>query len=114
MISRDFDQAFSQVDVLISPSTPITAFKIGEKVDDPLAMYMNDLCTIPSNLAGNASASFPVGLAPEDGLPVGLQVMAPPLADDRLYRVGSALEAALQSAWGGPLLDRLAETGVAR
>ena len=74
--------------MLVSPSTPITAFKIGEKVDDPLAMYLNDLCTIPSNLAGNAGASFPVGLAPEDGLPVGLQVMAPPLADDRLYRVG--------------------------
>ena len=114
LISRDFDKAFSQVDVLVSPSTPITAFKIGEKVDDPLAMYMNDLCTIPSNLAGNASASFPVGLAPEDGLPVGLQVMAPPLADDRLYRVGAALEASLESAWGGPLLDRLPEPGVAR
>jgi aspartyl-tRNA(Asn)/glutamyl-tRNA(Gln) amidotransferase subunit A len=114
LISRDFDNAYSQVDVLVSPSTPITAFKIGEKVDDPLAMYMNDLCTIPSNLAGNASASFPVGLAPEDELPVGLQVMAPPLADDRLYRVGAALEAALESAWGGPLLDRLPEPGVAR
>ena len=86
--------------MLVSPSTPITAFQIGEKVDDPLAMYMNDLCTIPSNLAGNASASFPIGLAPEDGLPVGLQVMAPPLADDRLYRVGAALERALQSALG--------------
>jgi aspartyl-tRNA(Asn)/glutamyl-tRNA(Gln) amidotransferase subunit A len=119
LISRDFDQAFSQVDVLISPSTPITAFKIGEKVNDPLAMYMNDLCTIPSNLAGNGSASFPVGLAPEDGLPVGLQVMAPPLADDRLYRVGAALEAALESAWGAPLLDSLLgkevpDAGVAR
>ena len=67
LISRDFDQAFSDVDVLVSPSTPITAFKIGEKVDDPLAMYMNDLCTIPSNLAGNASASFPVGLARRTG-----------------------------------------------
>jgi aspartyl-tRNA(Asn)/glutamyl-tRNA(Gln) amidotransferase subunit B len=86
--------------VLVSPSTPITAFPIGEKVDDPLAMYMNDLCTIPSNLAGNASASFPVGLAPEDGLPVGLQVIAPPLADDRLYRVGAALEAALEAGLG--------------
>ena len=61
--------AFAQVDVLVSPSTPTTAFRLGEKVDDPLAMYLNDLCTIPSNLAGNASASFPVGLAPEDGLP---------------------------------------------
>jgi aspartyl-tRNA(Asn)/glutamyl-tRNA(Gln) amidotransferase subunit A len=114
LISRDFDKAFSQADVLVSPSTPITAFKIGEKVNDPLAMYRNDLCTIPSNLAGNASASFPVGLAPEDGLPVGFQVMAPPLADDRLYRVGAALEAALESAWNGPLLDRLPEPGAVR
>ena len=109
LIGRDFAAAFESADVLVSPSTPITAFRLGEKVDDPLAMYMNDLCTIPSNLAGNASASFPVGLAPEDGLPVGLQVMAPPLADDRLYRVGSALERALTRTWGGPLLDRLPE-----
>ncbi|HWJ53801.1 MAG TPA: amidase, partial [Propionibacteriaceae bacterium] len=114
LISRDFDRAFEQVEVLVSPSTPLTAFRIGEKVDDPLAMYYNDLCTIPSNLAGNASASFPVGLAPEDGLPVGLQVMAPPLADDRLYRVGAALERALTETWGGPLLDRIAEPVVAR
>ena len=100
LISQDFDRAFAAVDVLVSPSTPITAFKLGEKVDDPLAMYMNDLCTIPSNLAGNAGASFPIGLAPEDGLPVGLQVMAPPLADDQLYRVGAALERELQSPLG--------------
>jgi aspartyl-tRNA(Asn)/glutamyl-tRNA(Gln) amidotransferase subunit A len=107
LISRDFEAAFGAADVLVSPSTPTTAFRLGEKVDDPLAMYMNDLCTIPSNLAGNASASFPVGLAPEDGLPVGLQVMAPPLADDRLYRVGAALERALTAQWGGSLLDRI-------
>ena len=114
LISRDFERAFESVDVLVSPSTPTTAFKLGEKVDDPLAMYLNDLCTIPSNLAGNASASFPIGLAPEDGLPVGFQVMAPPLADDRLYRVGAALERALESSWGGPLLDRIPELGVTR
>jgi aspartyl-tRNA(Asn)/glutamyl-tRNA(Gln) amidotransferase subunit A len=113
LIARDFDNAFEQADVLVSPSTPLTAFRIGEKVDDPLAMYYNDLCTIPSNLAGNAAASFPVGLAPEDGLPVGLQVMAPPLADDRLYRVGAALERALSKTWGGPLLDRIPELAVA-
>ena len=111
LISRDFEAAFGQADVLISPSTPTTAFKLGEKVDDPLAMYMNDLCTIPSNLAGNASASFPVGLAPEDGLPVGLQVMAPPLADDRLYRVGAALERALTAQWGGNLLAQIPPLG---
>jgi aspartyl-tRNA(Asn)/glutamyl-tRNA(Gln) amidotransferase subunit A len=112
LISRDFEAAFESVDVLISPSTPVTAFKIGEKVDDPLAMYLNDLCTIPSNLAGNASASFPIGLAPEDGLPVGLQVMAPTLADDRLYLVGAALERALTAVWGGPLLDQAPELEV--
>ena len=71
LISRDFAAAFEKVDVLVSPSTPTTAFALGERVDDPLAMYANDLCTIPSNLAGNASASFPCGLS-DDGLPVGL------------------------------------------
>ena len=109
LVIADFAAAFAAVDVLVSPSTPGTAFALGEKVDDPLAMYLNDLCTIPSNLAGNASASFPVGLAPTDGLPVGLQVMAPPLADDRLYRVGAALERELEQRWGGPLLDRAPE-----
>ena len=113
LISQDFDRAFGAVDVLVSPSTPVTAFKLGEKVDDPLAMYMNDLCTIPSNLAGNAAASFPIGLAPEDGLPVGLQVMAPPLDDDQLYRVGAALERELQSRWGGSMLDRIPQLEVA-
>ena len=92
LITRDFEAAFQVADVLVSPSTPTTAFRMGERVDDPLAMYKADLCTIPSNLAGNAAGSFPVGLAPEDGLPVGFQVMAPPLADDRVYRVGAALE----------------------
>ena len=109
LISRDFDAAFEQVDVLISPSTPVTAFGIGEKVDDPLAMYFNDLCTIPSNLSGNAAGSFPIGLAPEDGLPVGLQVMAPTLADDRVYRVGAAVERELVSRWDGPLLNQIEE-----
>ncbi|PZF79874.1 Asp-tRNA(Asn)/Glu-tRNA(Gln) amidotransferase subunit GatA [Jiangella anatolica] len=106
LIARDFDAAFAQVDVLVSPTTPTTAFPIGEKVDDPLAMYMNDLCTIPSNLAGNASASFPAGLADEDGLPVGLHVMAPVLADDRLYLVGAAVESAYAAQWGGTLLEQ--------
>lgn len=105
LISRDFDSAFSQVDVLISPTAPTTAFRIGEKVDDPLAMYLNDIATIPVNLAGNAAMSLPIGLAPEDGLPVGLQIMAPPMADDRLYRVGGALEAALVDRWGHLLIE---------
>lgn len=105
LISRDFDAAFSQVDVLISPTAPTTAFRIGEKVDDPLAMYLNDIATIPVNLAGNAAMSLPIGLAPEDSLPVGLQIMAPPMADDRLYRVGGALEAALVDRWGHLLIE---------
>ena len=105
LISRDFAAAFETCDVLISPTAPTTAFKLGEKLDDPLAMYLNDVATIPVNLAGNAAMSLPVGLAPEDGLPVGLQIMAPPMADDRLYNVGAALEAALIDQWGHPLLE---------
>ena len=108
LIVRDFEAAFEQVDVLVSPSTPTTAFGIGERVDDPLAMYKADLCTIPSNMAGNAAGSFPCGLGPDDGLPVGFQVMAPTLADDRVYLVGAALEAELGRRWGGTLLDQLA------
>jgi aspartyl-tRNA(Asn)/glutamyl-tRNA(Gln) amidotransferase subunit A len=105
LISRDFDAAFAHVDVLISPTTPTTAFPIGERTDDPLKMYLADLDTIPSNLAGNAAMSLPCGLSPDDGLPVGFQVMAPALADDRVYRVGAALEAALNDRWGHLLLE---------
>ena len=107
LISRDFDSAFEKVDVLVSPTTPTTAFKIGERVDDPMAMYLADLCTIPSNLAGNAAMSVPSGLSDEDGLPVGLQIMAPALADDRLYRVGAAYEVARNDAAGGSLVHRV-------
>jgi aspartyl-tRNA(Asn)/glutamyl-tRNA(Gln) amidotransferase subunit A len=106
LITRDFTAAFEQVDVLVSPTTPTTAFKIGERVDDPMAMYLADLCTIPSNLAGNAAMSIPCGLSDEDGLPVGLQIMAPAMADDRLYRVGAAYEAARDAEQGGPLINR--------
>src|SRR3954464_14846443 len=105
LITRDFAAAFEQVDVLVSPTTPTTAFPIGERVDDPMAMYLADLATIPSNLAGNAAMSLPVGLAPEDGLPVGLQIVAPALKDDRLYKVGAAVEAAFVEKWGHPLLE---------
>ncbi|MFB7909440.1 Asp-tRNA(Asn)/Glu-tRNA(Gln) amidotransferase subunit GatA [Kitasatospora sp. NPDC056076] len=107
LISRDFDAAFAGVDVLVSPTTPTTAFPIGERADDPMAMYLADLCTIPSNLAGNAAMSLPVGLAPEDNLPVGLQIIAPAMADDRLYRVGGAVEAALNDKWGHTLLEEV-------
>jgi aspartyl-tRNA(Asn)/glutamyl-tRNA(Gln) amidotransferase subunit A len=113
LIIRDFAAAFDQVDVLVSPTTPTTAFRIGERVDDPMAMYLSDLCTIPANLAGNAALSVPAGLSDDDGLPVGLQVMAPALADDQAYRVAAAYEAARDGADGGPLAQRVPELEVA-
>jgi aspartyl-tRNA(Asn)/glutamyl-tRNA(Gln) amidotransferase subunit A len=109
LISRDFEAAFAQADVLVSPTAPTTAFRIGEKLDEPLAMYLNDIATIPANLAGIPGLSLPAGLAPEDGLPVGFQVLAPALADERLYRVGAALEALLEKEWGGSLLAQAPE-----
>ncbi|MQY29603.1 Asp-tRNA(Asn)/Glu-tRNA(Gln) amidotransferase subunit GatA [Nocardia aurantia] len=94
LIAQDFDRAYEQVDVLVSPTSPFTPWKLGEKVDDPLAMYLSDLCTLPTNLAGHCAMSVPSGLSEDDGMPVGLQIMAPALADDRLYRVGASYEAA--------------------
>ena len=112
LIAGDFAAAFGQVDVLVSPTTPTTAFPIGERVDDPLAMYLNDTATIPANLAGVPGISVPAGLAEEDGLPVGVQVLAPALADDRLYRVGAVIESLLQDTWGGPLIEQAPELEV--
>ncbi|MFI6424175.1 Asp-tRNA(Asn)/Glu-tRNA(Gln) amidotransferase subunit GatA [Promicromonospora sp. NPDC050880] len=108
LIQRDFSAAFAKADVLVSPTAPTTAFKFGEKLDDPLAMYLNDVATIPANLAGVPGMSLPNGLS-DDGLPVGFQILAPAKADDRMYRVGAALEAALESRWGGPLLNKAPE-----
>ncbi len=104
LISRDFESAFTKADVLVSPTAPTTAFKIGEKSDDPLAMYLNDIATIPVNMAGIGGMSLPCGLAPEDGLPVGFQIMSPAMKDDLMYQVGGVLEAALLEKWGQPLL----------
>jgi aspartyl-tRNA(Asn)/glutamyl-tRNA(Gln) amidotransferase subunit A len=109
LVIRDFDAAFEKADVLVSPTAPTTAFKIGAKVDDPLAMYLNDLATIPANLSGMPGISIPSGLADEDGLPAGVQILAPALADDRVYRVGAALETLLRDQWGGPLLAQAPE-----
>ena len=106
LVKQDFDNAFTKADVLISPVTPTTAFKIGEKSNDPVAMYLSDIATIPVNMAGIGGMSLPVGLADEDGLPVGLQIMAPVMQDDRFYRVGGTLEAALLSKWGQPILSK--------
>ena len=107
LITRDFEKAFKDVDVLISPTTPTTAFRIGERVDDPMAMYRADLCTIPANLAGTPAMSVPAGLSAEDGLPVGLQVMAPALQEQRMYKVAAAYEAARDAASGGALITRV-------
>ncbi|MGO3886104.1 MAG: Asp-tRNA(Asn)/Glu-tRNA(Gln) amidotransferase subunit GatA, partial [Mycetocola sp.] len=103
LIQQDFAAAFSQVDVLVSPTAPTTAFPLGERVNDPLAMYLNDITTIPANLAGIPGISVPIGLAPEDSLPLGLQIMAPAYEDARLYRVGAAIEALVENAWGRTL-----------
>ena len=113
LIQRDFDAAFEVADVLVSPTAPTTAFKLGEKLDDPLAMYLNDVATIPANLAGIPGISVPNGLS-DDGLPVGFQILAPAKADDRLYRVGAALEAALENTWGAPLIAQAPELEIAR
>jgi aspartyl-tRNA(Asn)/glutamyl-tRNA(Gln) amidotransferase subunit A len=110
LIQRDFAAAFEQADVLVSPAAPTTAFRIGEKVDDPLAMYLNDVTTIPANLAGIPGMGLPAGLA-EDGLPVGFQLMAPAREDARLYRVGAALERMLVERWGGPILAKAPALG---
>jgi aspartyl-tRNA(Asn)/glutamyl-tRNA(Gln) amidotransferase subunit A len=95
LIARDFATAFEAADVLISPTSPFVAFGIGERIDDPMAMYVNDLCTLPASLAGTPAISVPCGLS--EGLPVGLQIMAPALADERCYRVAATFEAATES-----------------
>ena len=106
LIINDFKAAFDKVDVLVSPTSPSTAFKFGEKMDDPLAMYMNDIATIPANLAGVPAMSVPAGLS-DDGLPVGFQFIAPQQRDEVMYRPAAALEAALEESWGGPIWNGL-------
>jgi aspartyl-tRNA(Asn)/glutamyl-tRNA(Gln) amidotransferase subunit A len=90
LVTRDFTAAFEQVDVLAAPTTPFVAFPFGSRTADPTQMYLADLYTIPSNLYGGPAISVPCGLS--EGLPVGLQIMAPTMADDRMYRVAAALE----------------------
>lgn len=109
LIQRDFAAAFEKADILVSPSAPTTAFRFGEKLADPLAMYLNDVTTIPANLAGVPGMGLPMGLAPEDGLPTGLQLMAPAREDARLYEAGGAIEALLETHWGGPLWAQVPE-----
>ena len=109
LIKDDFARSFEKAEILVSPTAPTTAFKIGEKSNDPLAMYLNDIATIPVNLAGISAMSLPSGLATEDSLPAGFQIMAPAMADDRLYNAGAALERELLARWGKPLLDMAPE-----
>ena len=106
LVQRDFAAAFANADVLVSPTAPTTAFKLGEKTGDPLSMYLNDIATIPANLAGIPGISVPAGLAAEDGLPVGIQFLAPAREDARLYGVAAALEALLEQKWGHTLLSQ--------
>ena len=91
LVQRDLEQAFASVDVLVTPTSPTTAFKFGEKIDDPMAMYLNDLATVPANLAGIPGISVPCGLS--EGLPVGFQILAPVHRDDLMYEVAAAVEA---------------------
>jgi aspartyl-tRNA(Asn)/glutamyl-tRNA(Gln) amidotransferase subunit A len=93
LIIRDFDAAYERFDVLLSPTTPTTAFAVGAKTENPLAMYLSDVCTIPSNLAGHPAMSVPFGWG-DDGLPIGVHVMAPALGEPAMFRVAAALEGA--------------------
>ncbi len=93
LLIRDFEKAYEEFDLLLSPTTPTTAFPLGEKTTDPLTMYLNDVCTIPSNLAGHPSMSVPFGTG-DDGLPVGVQVLAPSLGEATMFRAAAVLEGA--------------------
>jgi aspartyl-tRNA(Asn)/glutamyl-tRNA(Gln) amidotransferase subunit A len=91
LVRREFATAYEDVDALISPTTPTTAFAVGEKSSDPIAMYYSDLCTIPSNLAGDPAISLPIGLDDND-LPIGFQIMAPALGEEVMYQVAAEVE----------------------
>ncbi len=91
LIKSDFDRAFSEVDALLLPTTPSTAFEIGSKLDDPLQMYLSDIYTVPANLAGLPALSIPVGTDGQ-GLPIGLQIMAKPFAEETILQLGQYIE----------------------
>jgi aspartyl-tRNA(Asn)/glutamyl-tRNA(Gln) amidotransferase subunit A len=97
LIIRDFERAYADFDVLLSPTSPTVAFPFGAKSADPLTMYMSDVCTIPSNLAGHPAISVPFGTG-ADGLPVGVQVLAPALGEPVMFQVAAALERAANTA----------------
>jgi aspartyl-tRNA(Asn)/glutamyl-tRNA(Gln) amidotransferase subunit A len=98
LLRNDFDNAFEQVDVIIGPTTPTPAFRIGEKSSDPVAMYLSDVMTAPTSLAGLPGLSLPCGFVEQDGvtLPLGLQIIGPALSDPRVLRCGRVFEQATQ------------------
>ena len=104
VVIRDFEAAYQQVDVLVSPTTPTTAFEIGSKTQDPLSMYLSDICTIPSNLAGDPAISVPVGLD-RHGLPIGFQIMAPALGEAVMFRVARTVEQVVGFDQRPPMLE---------
>jgi aspartyl-tRNA(Asn)/glutamyl-tRNA(Gln) amidotransferase subunit A len=106
LIIRDYERAFADFDVLVSPTSPTTAFRIGERADDPLAMYLSDVFTIPANLAGVPAISVPCGLD-SGGLPVGVQLTAPALGESVLLRAARALERDLGLELRPPLLEKV-------
>ena len=93
-IAEDFTSAFEEVDFIVTPTAPTVAFKLGEKTGDPLAMYLNDYCTVPMSLAGIPAISIPCGLS--EGLPVGLQIAGPAFSENRLLDAAHALELAIE------------------
>jgi aspartyl-tRNA(Asn)/glutamyl-tRNA(Gln) amidotransferase subunit A len=103
---NEFERAYESVDVLVSPTSPTVAFEVGERSEDPLAMYLSDVCTIPSNLAGHPSISVPAGTDPS-GLPIGFQILAPALGEEVLFRVADAVEALMGRA-EMPVLEEVA------
>ncbi len=102
LIIRDFEKAFSEVDFIFMPASPTPAFRLGEKTDDPLEMYLSDIYTIPVNLAGLPGLSLPAGFT-EEGLPVGVQILGPQLSDARVLALGHRLERELNLALNPPL-----------
>ena len=94
LIIRDSARAYERFDVLLSPTSPTVAFELGAKTSDPLTMYLSDVCTIPTNLAGHAAISVPYGTG-EQGLPIGVQVLAPALGEPVMFRAARVLEASI-------------------
>jgi aspartyl-tRNA(Asn)/glutamyl-tRNA(Gln) amidotransferase subunit A len=107
LIIRDFAAAYEQFDLLLSPTSPTTAFRFGDKTADPLSMYLNDICTIPTNLSGDAAVSVPFGTG-DDGMPVGVQILAPSLGEVAMLRAAAVLEAAAPAPAGAASTSEVA------